>query len=117
MRIESAYGKRLMLRSGNYTIKTLNTLVETYPSHGFVIDAPEAERLFDNVRRPTEEEDALRCALGEYAYIPTAKEAIRYLSDETKEAEIEEETKEEAEKGDAKEVKGECDEEAIKKTS
>mgnify|MGYP001388245164 CR=1 FL=1 len=31
----------------------------------------------------------------------TAKEAIRYLSDETKEAEIEEETKEEAEKGDA----------------
>jgi hypothetical protein len=77
----------------------------------------EIARRAARARWKTSEEDALRCALGEYAYIPTAKEAIRYLSDETKEAEIEEETKEEAEKGDAKEVKGECDEEAIKKTS
>jgi len=59
MKIATAYGKRLMVGSRNFTAKTLDTLSKSYPSHGFVIDKSEAKTLFHNVRPPTEDEEML----------------------------------------------------------
>jgi hypothetical protein len=50
-RIASEYAKRL----GRANLKdgALNTLVEGYPAHGFVIDKKEAAELFKEVEEPT----------------------------------------------------------------
>jgi len=85
MKIARDYGKRLMLRSHNYDDKTLDMLVETYPSHGFVIDKPEAETLFRNVRGSTETEKNLRKLLGKVAHLPKGRNQIfEFLSEEIK---------------------------------
>ncbi len=84
MKIATAYGKRLMVRSENFTEKTLETLRDTYPSHGFVIDKSEVETLFNNVRSPSEYEDNLRCALGNLGYSPDRSMNLEFLSDEIK---------------------------------
>lgn len=52
--IANVYGHRLdkgLLKDG-----ALDKLVQGYPSHGYVIDFPEAENLFNRVRRSTDEE-------------------------------------------------------------
>lgn len=84
LKIATAYGERLMVKSQNYTEETLETLSETYPSHGFVIDKPEAVKLFKNVRQPSKDEDDLRRSLGDLGYTPNSKEEIEFLSDEIK---------------------------------
>lgn len=81
LRIASAYGKRLMVRSKNFKEKTLELLTDSYPSHGFVIDKPEAETLFKNVRSPSVEEDQLRCLLETVGYVAIPNENIQFLSD------------------------------------
>ena len=82
MAIARDYGKRLKAKSKNFTDDTLELLVESYPSHGFVIDRREAENIFVHVRQPSEDEQALADALGNTALIPGQTSQIQYLSDE-----------------------------------
>ncbi len=58
-RIAIDYGNRLAERGRNLSDDTLRQLVEDYPSHSFVIDRTESERLFQNLRSPSESEEAL----------------------------------------------------------
>ncbi len=58
MRVARLYGERLdkygrILKDG---VATLNKLINSYPSHAFVIDRNEARELFSKVRAPTESE-------------------------------------------------------------
>jgi hypothetical protein len=55
--IANEYGERLA--TGNVREGTLGTLVNKYPSHGFVIDREEAAKLFHKVREPSAEEEAI----------------------------------------------------------
>lgn len=82
MKIATAYGIRLMVRSRNFTEETLKILSMTYPSHSFVIDKSEVEELFDNVRVPSLEEDNLRSALGDLGYVTDKIMEPKFLSDE-----------------------------------
>ncbi len=59
--IANEYGERLA--TGNVKEGTLGTLVNKYPSHGFVIDREEASKLFHKVREPSDEEVAILQAL------------------------------------------------------
>jgi hypothetical protein len=54
--IANAYGKRLAERSKNLKSDALSKLVNSYPSHSFVIDRKEARGLFETVRCPSEVE-------------------------------------------------------------
>lgn len=89
MKIATAYGKRLMVRSKNFNQKTLETLSKSYPSHGFVIDKAEVETLFNNVRPPTATEDKLRTALGFIINVRSKDAILEFLSDEPKETKSE----------------------------
>ena len=89
MRIATAYGQRLMLKSENFSEKTLGVLRDTYPSHSFVIDKEEVKRLFIHVRNPSIEEDDLARSLEELSYKPQEGPCMCFLSDEIKEKENE----------------------------
>jgi len=80
MAIARDYGKRLLAKSGNFTNDTLNLLVESYPSHGFVIDGREANEIFKRVRQPTADEQELADTLGNIALLPGSSTQIEYLS-------------------------------------
>jgi len=84
MKIAKDYGKRLMIKSKNFNMKTLDTLIETYPTHGFVIDKSEVENLFKNVRGPSEEEGILIEELGALGTSPEQKQYVNFLSTEIK---------------------------------
>ncbi len=64
MKIGKEYGRRLSAISKNLQEGALATLVDTYPSHGFVIDRKEADELFSNVRGANEDEFYLIKELG-----------------------------------------------------
>jgi hypothetical protein len=55
--VARAYGARL--DRGNLLPNGLDYLISAYPSHEFVIDRKEAEKLFKTVRAPTEEEQVI----------------------------------------------------------
>jgi hypothetical protein len=77
-------GERLRRVSGNLTEENLDTLVNHYPDHGFMIDRAEVEELFTNVRQPSSDEEALSECLGEvarYAVKPN-NVAVFFLSQE-----------------------------------
>lgn len=57
MRIAHEYGQRLNKSSKSLKPGALENLVANYPAHGFVIDRKEASELFNNVQKPTAEED------------------------------------------------------------
>jgi hypothetical protein len=59
MAIAKAYGARLKIEGKNLCEGSLDILVDTYPSHGFVIDRRDAEKLFLNIKKPTNEEELL----------------------------------------------------------
>ncbi len=84
--IAKEYGQRLQEQSQNYTIESLNHLIEEYPSHGFVIDRNEARKLFKVVRDPSPSEKLLIILLGDKASSPTsgrdATNEPRFLSKE-----------------------------------
>lgn len=84
MQVASYYGTLLMPKSKNYDSDSLNLLVAYYPSHGFVIDRYEAEKVFRNVRSPTEIENDVAEALGPLGVIPLQEEDthIIFLSTE-----------------------------------
>ena len=69
MRIATDYGRRLAARTGNLREQALDILTQTYPSHSFVIDMAEAERLFQTVRRVTDAEAELIHHLGIFARV------------------------------------------------
>ena len=52
--IALAYGDRI--KTGNVKDDTIRQLIAEYPSHGFVIDRDEAQKLFHSVRAPEEAE-------------------------------------------------------------
>lgn len=62
-KIAQAYGERI--KTANVKDETLHSLINSYPSHGFVIDREEASRLFNCVRRPTESQHNLGKVLWE----------------------------------------------------
>jgi hypothetical protein len=55
--IAHQYGNRLA--RNNLHERAIDKLVASYPSHGFVIDLQEAQKLFKNVRAPSEAEEQL----------------------------------------------------------
>ena len=70
MRIAAFYGERLLRIGGNITVSDLSQLTFGYPSHDFVIDRKEAERLFAKVRPPTDIELDLIESLGPSSLLP-----------------------------------------------
>ncbi len=54
LNVAKAYGQRLVERGGNASLSTVNSLVEGYPAHGFVIDRIEAKKLFSRVEDPSD---------------------------------------------------------------
>ena len=63
LQIATAYGERLVKYGGNAEPKAVRRLVETYPSHSFIIDANEAGTLFRAVSEQSEKVAALTAAL------------------------------------------------------
>lgn len=59
MMVAVDYGKRLMSKGNLRSKAALNKLTHGYPSHGFVIDREEAGTLFENVRKPSEQESKM----------------------------------------------------------
>lgn len=57
--IASDYGERLTKGTKNVKRETVDKLVSSYPSHSFIIDRKEAETLFEQVRKPDEDEEEL----------------------------------------------------------
>lgn len=57
VRISMEYGNRIGKK--NLKSEALEQLVAGYPSHSFVIDREEAQDLFQNLRKPTEQEEKL----------------------------------------------------------
>lgn len=56
MAIATQYGERLREGRNLMTSNGLQKLVESYPSHGFVIDRSESATIFDNIRSPGPDE-------------------------------------------------------------
>jgi hypothetical protein len=59
IRIARTYGERLADNQRNLKPNAIDELIEGYPSHGFVIDMEEAQKLFVSVTALTDEEEAL----------------------------------------------------------
>lgn len=89
MTIAKAYGERLMKKGQNFTPDKLDELISQYPSHGFVIDRLEAEKIFKHVREADSAEQSLLELLGIMAISPSSIQFVRFLSKE-----LPEETKE-----------------------
>lgn len=80
MQIAAAYGYRLNVKFGNLRSNALDTLAQTYPSHGFVIDLDEAQEMFHRVRLIDTAEKKLVEALGSRARFPGTELAIECLT-------------------------------------
>lgn len=74
IKIAKEYGERLGLT--HLKPKALDTLVESYPSHGFVIDFEEAQKLFKNVDAMTDREDEIASLLKRVTRYPSPQLAI-----------------------------------------
>ena len=80
VRVAIEYGRRLAQESGNSSIDTVYDLVNSYPSHDFIIDDDEARSLFKNVDMPSEALYQLVGCLGDMAYGEQRPAAIISLS-------------------------------------
>lgn len=80
MRITKEYGRLL-----NPSLESLDELIAFYPSHGFVIDREQAEKLFPNVSAPDKEEVELKRVLGNFVAEETGEvKVISQPTDDTK---------------------------------
>lgn len=70
LEIAAAYGEILGVKGRNLRPETLERLTQEYPSHGFVIDRFQAEKLFLRVRPPRSTEAELANLLGDVALTP-----------------------------------------------
>ena len=83
MQVVQEYGHRLRERSRNCPRETVGQLIESYPSHDFVIDRAEARTLFFCVNDPTPDEALLVFILGGNAISPPVDTPdVRFLSGE-----------------------------------
>ena len=92
MQIAEEYGARLDEDTDNLEPGALQELVGSYPSHMFVIDRKEAEKLFRNVSSPGNELSILLENLGLMAQVARhggQKPICRFMSDELAEPEEE----------------------------
>ena len=85
MAIATQYGMRLLAKSKNNKLNStieqvVDSLVNDYPSHGFVIDRDEAGLLFNNIRKPSDDEECLARILGEASRIPGQSDLLSFLS-------------------------------------
>lgn len=86
MSIAKAYGIRLATKSQNLaSARSLDYLVSSYPSHGFVIDLEEARVLFRSVQEPDVIMQQLAVALGDVALVPKnragdGRATVKYIS-------------------------------------
>ena len=55
LQVARAYGERLVKVGKNATRRTVQKLVEEYPTHSFIIDASEAKTIFNTVTDPSKE--------------------------------------------------------------
>lgn len=79
--IADAYGQRLNRHSQNLaSAAAMSELFTEYPSHGFVIDRKEAERLFVRVREPSPAEARLAVALGSWGRRPLETDPNKTVS-------------------------------------
>ena len=83
------YGKRLSEVSNNLKGDALNTLVNSYPAHSFVIDRQELMGLFSNIREPESQENELLELLFEFIRNPLLETVFINLLDKLKEEENE----------------------------
>jgi hypothetical protein len=79
MMIAGNYGQRLLIESENCDEDTLRMLINNYPSHGFVIDIKEARNMFENVRKPYDNEERLVRELGNDSRIPDPNDRAKLL--------------------------------------
>lgn len=87
MKVASDYGVRLNRKAQNLRSRqSLSTLVQSYCSHGFVIDRQEASRLFQRACGPDEELRVLGATLGRVGLVPEELTYFGYLSDVSSEA-------------------------------
>lgn len=70
LKIAATYGEILGVKGRNLKQETLERLTQEYPSHGFVIDRFQAEKLFLRVRSPHPTEAELANLLGDVALTP-----------------------------------------------
>ena len=70
LKIANAYGHRLARHSKNVRKRTVERLIEDYPSHDFIIDMTEAVTLFHRVEGLSESAYALINALDKVVYTP-----------------------------------------------
>lgn len=82
MKISQKYGEILLQKGLNIESQSLTELIQSYPSHGFIIDRTEAKRHFKNVREPNDLELKLLETLGQQAIVPQAQSMILFVSDE-----------------------------------
>ena len=83
LEIARQYAQRLNKHGQNLKDGAIDRLVAEYPSHDFIIDASEAERLFHRVTLPSDTLVELAEALGPAGRWPTNRdEIISFLSDE-----------------------------------
>lgn len=94
MAIAKEYGGRLIAKSKNCDFDTLETLISSYPSHGFVIDGAEAKSLFRNVRSCSPDEAELLHELGSVAHNLLDQPYLKFISDEIVEEKVDESRKE-----------------------
>ncbi len=87
-RIAIEYGMRLNVRFGNLKSNAIEFLTGKYPSHTFVIDQADAERLFNHVRAVDDWESTLVGELGDWSRWQSAdaEPIIRCLSKDDEDA-------------------------------
>lgn len=80
LHIATEYGHRLAIRGMNVREGAIQALISGYPSHEFVIDDAECEKLFHRVRRPSPTLDGLMMRLGEIVYYEQQTHVVRRLN-------------------------------------
>ncbi len=88
MLIALDYGSQLLENGQNITPGNLHKIISEYPSHSYVIDRKEADKLFHSVAEPSHEERILAECMGDLALIPKFSRShgsgFQFLSTEAK---------------------------------
>lgn len=83
LHIAQEYGERLIAKYGTIKEDAVSSLVEQYPSHGFVIDFLEAEKLLGNVELTPSEIIRLQGSLAPLVHRPNSRDImVRRLRDD-----------------------------------
>lgn len=79
LNVATAYGRRLSKYGKNVRNRTIDRLVEEYPSHDFIIDKEEAEDLFHKVDDLSADVNRLVVSLGRAVYSPQSPHVVKRL--------------------------------------